>query len=208
MDPIEKVEEPEAVYGGRIDSLSKLDLNKIYTYADYLMFRFKERLEIIKGKIYAMSPAPNVAHQRAATTLTGIFYNYFLKNPCQVFTAPFDVRLPNKDANGKGIYTVVQPDLCVYCDENKLDEHGGIDAPDLIIEILSPGNTQKEMKIKFDLYEEYGVKEYWMVHPLDKTIMIYSLQNGKYQSHRPMIEDDTARSVIFPDLEVVVAELF
>ena len=118
------------------------------------------------------------------------------------------MRLPNKDANGKGIYTVVQPDLCVYCDENKLDEHGGIDAPDLIIEILSPGNTQKEMKIKFDLYEEYGVKEYWMVHPLDKTIMIYSLQNGKYQSHRPMIEDDTARSVIFPNLEVVVAELF
>ena len=79
MDPIEKVEEPEAVYGGEIDSLSKLDLNKIYTYADYLMFRFKERLEIIKGKIYAISPAPNVAHQRAATQLTRIYSNYFFK---------------------------------------------------------------------------------------------------------------------------------
>ena len=190
-------------------NFSDLDLSKTYTYADYLLFRFKERLEIIKGKIYAMSPAPNVAHQRVATNLTRAFSNYFHKTPCQVFTAPFDVRLPNKkSSNDPKIYTVVQPDLCIYCDATKLDERGGIDAPDLVVEILSPGNTQKEMKLKYNLYEEHGVREYWLVHPLDKTILIYSLQNGEYIAHRPLTDEDIATSIIFPELHVEVAEVF
>jgi Uma2 family endonuclease len=187
----------------------QLDLTKAYTYADYLLFGFKERLEIIKGKIYAMSPAPNVAHQRAATMLTGIFYNYFKNHKCQVFTAPFDVRLSqNLDEVDQKIVNVVQPDLCVFCDDSKLDDKGGIAAPDLIIEILSPGNTHKEMKIKYDLYESHGVREYWLVHPLDKTILIYVLENDRFVAHRPFIEEDTAVSIIFPELKVVVAELF
>lgn len=186
-----------------------LDLTKSYTYADYLLFKFQERLEIIKGKIYAMSPAPNVVHQRASTELTGIFYNYFKNKTCQVFTAPFDVRLtPEVATTNKAITTVVQPDLCVFCDESKLDERGGIAAPDLIVEILSPGNTKKEMKVKYDLYESHGVREYWLVHPLDKTILIYSLENNSYVARRPYIEDDIAVSIIFPELKVVVAELF
>lgn len=190
-------------------NFADLDLTKSYTYADYLMFKFQERLELIKGKIYAMSPAPNVAHQRAATKLTGIFYNYFQKNPCQVFTAPFDVRLTTKKGGtDKSITTVIQPDLCVFCDESKLDERGGIAAPDLIIEILSPGNTKKEMKIKYDLYESHGVQEYWLVHPLDKTILIYSLENGRYLARRPYTEDDIAVSILFPELKVEVAEVF
>lgn len=190
-------------------NFADLDLTKSYTYADYLMFKFQERLELIKGKIYAMSPAPNVAHQRAATKLTGIFYNYFQKNPCQVFTAPFDVRLTTKKGSSdKSITTVIQPDLCVFCDESKLDERGGIAAPDLIIEILSPGNTKKEMKIKYDLYESHGVQEYWLVHPLDKTILIYSLENGRYLARRPYTEDDIAVSILFPELKVEVAEVF
>lgn len=190
-------------------SFSDLDLTKSYTYADYLLFNFKERLELIKGKIHAMSPAPNVAHQRAATQLTGIFYNYFQKRTCQVFTAPFDVRLTTqKGEKDKLVTTVIQPDLCVFCDDSKLDEKGGIAAPDLIIEILSPGNTKKEMKIKYDLYESHGVREYWLVHPLDKTILIYSLENDRYLARRPYIEDDIAISIIFPELTVIVADIF
>lgn len=186
-----------------------LDLTKSYTYADYLLFQFQERLEIIKGKIYAMSPAPNVAHQRAATELTGIFYNYFKNNPCQVFTAPFDVRLTSKKGTGdKEVTTVIQPDLCVFCDESKLDERGGIAAPDLVVEILSPGNTSKEMNLKYDLYESHGVREYWLVHPLDKNILIYSLENGRYIARKPYTETETALSIIFPELKVVVQELF
>ncbi len=185
---------------------NSLDLSKTYTYADYLLFKFKERLEIIKGKVYAMTPAPNVAHQRAATKLTGIFYNSFNKSKCQVFSAPFDVRFSSK--TDETVTTVVQPDLCVFCDESKLDERGGIAAPDLIVEILSPGNTNKEMKIKYDLYESQGVREYWLVHPLDKTILIYVLESGQFMARRPYIEDDLAFSIIFPELAVPVAELF
>ena len=190
-------------------NFSDLDLSKSYTYADYLLFKFKERLEIIKGKVYAMSPAPNVVHQRAATRLTGIFYNYFLNKPCQVFAAPFDVRFSLSTTQyDQTITTIVQPDLCVFCDDSKLDERGGIAAPDLIIEILSPGNTSKEMRIKYDLYESHGVREYWLVHPLDKTILIYTLENGQFVARRPYIEEDTAYSIIFPELAVPVAELF
>lgn len=186
-----------------------LDLTKSYTYADYLLFQFQERLEIIKGKIYAMSPAPNVAHQRAATELTRVFSNFFHKNYCQVFTAPFDVRLTSKKGTGdKAVTTVIQPDLCVFCDESKLDERGGIAAPDLVVEILSPGNTSKEMNLKYDLYESHGVREYWLVHPLDKNILIYSLENGRYFARKPYTETETALSIIFPELKVVVQELF
>lgn len=188
---------------------NSLDLSKSYTYADYLLFKFKERLEIIKGKIYTMSPAPNVVHQRAATRLTGIFYNYFHNNPCQFFAAPFDVRFSEKiSESDKTITTVVQPDLCIFCDSSKLDERGGIAAPDLIVEILSPGNTIKEMRIKYDLYESHGVREYWLIHPLDKTILIYTLENGQFIARRPYTLEDTAYSIIFPELAVPVAELF
>ncbi len=83
---------------------------------------------------------------------------------CQVYAAPFDVRLPVKNKKSDNeITTVVQPDICIVSDESKIDKHGCIGAPDLVIEILSPGNTKKELKIKFELYEEAGIKEYWIV---------------------------------------------
>ncbi|WP_042006912.1 Uma2 family endonuclease, partial [Capnocytophaga canis] len=94
--------------------------------------------------------------------------------------APFDVRLPKKEEKGDNIHTVVQPDLCVICDESKLDERGCIGAPDLIIEILSPGNSKKEMKNKFELYQESGVEEYWIVNPTDENILVNVLEDGKY----------------------------
>ncbi|MDV7396126.1 Uma2 family endonuclease, partial [Arthrospira platensis SPKY1] len=99
--------------------------------------------------------------------------NFFHKKPCQVFHAPFDVRLPKKGQ--PEVYTVVQPDLCVVCDQGKLDEKGCMGAPDLVVEILSPGNTHREMREKYEVYEEAGVKEYWLVSPWDKTVLVYVL---------------------------------
>lgn len=112
-----------------------------------------------------MSPAPNRIHQKVSGELFGRFYNYFEKHKCQLFHAPFDVRLPDskKTTEDKSIFTVIQLDLCIICDESKLDDRCGIGAPDLIVEILSPGNTTREMKNKFRLYEEAGVLEYWLV---------------------------------------------
>lgn len=193
-----------------ITSIDQLDLDKTYSYADYLTWKFHERLELIKGKISKMSPAPNTFHQKVATNLTGIMYPNFNKHSCNLFSAPFDVRLldKKKSTEDKDIYTVVQPDLCVICDENKIDERGAIGAPDLIIEILSPGNSKKEMKYKYDLYEEAKVLEYWIVNPADKTIFIFILKDGIFIGQHPLIEEDTINSPLFPQLDFVLADIF
>ena len=127
-----------------------------------------------------------------------------------MYAAPFDVRLINfkESTADHQITTVVQPDLCVICDTKKIDERGCLGAPDLIIEILSPGNSKKEMDIKFDLYEENGVSEYWMVNPAEKTIAIFVLRNGKYSGIKPIIEDSTLESPTFPELKFKVKKIF
>lgn len=118
---------------------------------------------------------------------------------------PFDVRIPNE--NGE-IFTVVQPDLCVICDETKLDERGCIGAPDLVVEILSPGNSKKEMDIKFRLYEEAEVGEYWIIHPTEKTVWVYVLENGEYVTHKPFVEEEQIISRKFPDLKINLSNIF
>ncbi|WP_042346398.1 Uma2 family endonuclease, partial [Capnocytophaga canis] len=97
-----------------INNINQLDLvNGVYTYADYLLWRFEERVELLKGKIFKMSPAPSLKHQRISLNITLFLGNYFKNQKCQLFVAPFDVRLPKKDEKGDNIHTVVQPDLCV-----------------------------------------------------------------------------------------------
>ena len=193
-----------------ITDINLLDFNKTYSYADYLTWMFQDRLELFKGKIFAMSPAPNKYHQIVSRELGGILWQSFKNHKCNLFSAPFDVRLLNKNKStaNKDVFTVVQPDLCVICDENKLDDKGAIGAPDLVIEILSPGNSKKEMKYKYDLYEEAGVLEYWIVNPADKTILIFALQNGLFVGQHPLIEEDKIRSLLFPDLDFDLDQIF
>ncbi|MDG6324058.1 Uma2 family endonuclease [Glaesserella parasuis] len=188
-----------------ITSLSQLDLNGSYSYGDYLKWKFQERVEIIKGKIMAMSPAPNRLHQRISMKLTKAFLDVFDSHQCELYVAPFDVRFP--DSNGK-IKTVVQPDLCVICDSNKLDEKGCIGAPDLIVEILSPGNSKREMKDKYELYQEQGVSEYWIVRPEEQHIQIYVLENGRYIGVQPVVEGDVVTSIKFPALSFDTSGLY
>ena len=149
-----------------------------------------------------------ICNQKISWELSGILYNHFKNKTCQTFSAPFDVRLPKGTEPENEIFTVVQPDLCVICDPAKIDERGCKGAPDLIIEILSPGNSTKEMKTKFDIYEEVGVREYWLVEPKNRIVLIYILVNGKYQGLPPFTEEDIVKSTIFEGLEVPVAELF
>ncbi len=193
-----------------ITDFKDLDLNKTYSYADYLTWKFQERLEIIKGKIFKMSPAPSMVHQKIASNLHGILWNYFRKHQCRLFSAPFDVRLFDKKKSTKDndIFTVVQPDLCVIYNEEKLDTRGAFGAPDLVIEILSPGNSDKEMKYKFDLYEEAGVLEYWIVNPENKTLLVYVLQKNKFVGLHPLIEEDKISSSLFPELDFILEEIF
>ncbi len=190
-----------------IHNINQLDFSKVYTYADYLLWKFEERVELLKGKIFEMSPAPSTKHQEVSFNL-GLELGIFFKNqPCKVFSAPFDVRLETKGKKDEEIITVVQPDLCVVCDKNKLDEKGCIGAPDLVVEILSPGNSKKEIKNKFELYEQAGVKEYWLVHPLEENVTIFILKNGEYVGVKPVV-DDYITSHLFQNLKIHTDEVF
>lgn len=193
-----------------ITNINQLDLDKTYSYADYLTWIFQEKLELIKGKIFQMSPAPSRFHQQVSVQLTGLLWTAFKNHSCTLYAAPFDVRLLDKKKStlDKDIFTVVQPDLCVICDENKLDDRGCIGAPDLVIEILSPGNSSKEMKYKFDLYEEAGVQEYWIVNPENRTLFVYILKDDKFIGMHPLIEEDEIQSPLFPQLDFKLEEIF
>ena len=200
MDTKSVVNEPVSMYGS------------LYTYADYLRWEFEDRLEILRGKIYRMSPGPNTLHQKVSIRLTSVLLDNFRGfNRCEVFVAPFDVRLidPKKNSTkDEDVITVCQPDLCVICNEEKIDERGAIGAPDLIVEILSPCNTKKEMGIKFELYEENGVREYWMVDPTERVIYQYVLEGKRFIGKKPNIEEETIQSAFFPNLEFTVGEIF
>ncbi|MEQ1636854.1 MAG: Uma2 family endonuclease [Methylococcales bacterium] len=197
----------------KITQLSQLDLNGTYTYADYLTWQFDEALELIKGKIMLMSPAPNVSHQRISMRLSYLLYSFFNHKNCQLFAAPFDVRLHDKNKSkqvNQDIYTVVQPDLCVICDNNKLDVQGCLGAPDWIIEILSKGNSKREMQIKYELYQESGVKEYWLIYPVEQAVYQFVLDDStqQYRLFKMYPGDAKVNGYIFPELEIDLQEVF
>lgn len=187
--------------------LADLNINLAYTYADYLKWTFQERVELIKGKIFEMS-APSRVHQK----ISGIIYlaigNYLKGKKCDVYAAPFDVRLPRKSKDDKDIITVVQPDLCVICDKSILDAKGCLGAPDIVVEILSPSNNVTELKNKYEIYQEAAIKEYWVVSPQDKTFLIYTLQNGAYQPSRLMVAGDIVTSSVLEGFSLDLKEMF
>lgn len=188
--------------------LADLDLNKVYTYADYFKWQFDERVELIKGKIFKMSPATNFNHQVLVGELHRKLANFLYKQSCRVFIAPFDVRIPRRSHDDKEIITVLQPDVCVVCDSSKYDKRGCIGAPDIVVEVLSPGNNEKELKSKFDIYEESDVKEYWIVSPQDKTFLVNTLVDGRYVTSRPMVSGDVITTPVLPGFSMDLKELF
>ncbi|MBC7642064.1 MAG: Uma2 family endonuclease [Flavobacterium sp.] len=189
-----------------VTKFSDLDLTKTYSYSDYLLWQFSERVELIKGFILKMSPSPSSNHQSVSYNLIGCFYENFKKKPCRVFEAPFDVKLPIKSA--KKDTTVVQPDLCVICEESKINENCCVGVPDLMVEIISPKNRKHDVQTKFNLYLEAGVQEYWLVDPENRTILIYTLNNSEYIGSKPFMEGEKIKSSIFPDLDVDVDDVF
>jgi Uma2 family endonuclease len=195
-----------------ITSLSQLNLDGTYSYADYLLWQFEERVELLKGKILAMSPAPNMRHQRIARNICTELLAYFKKNRCQVFFAPFDVRLYNRkisEKKNKEVYTVVQPDICIICNPEMLDENGCNGAPDLIVEILSPGNAKTDLKDKYALYAEAGVREYWIVYPAEESIAQFVLNDEQqYQLVQLHANEGFITPVIFPELNIDLADIF
>ncbi|MCY7359041.1 MAG: Uma2 family endonuclease [Rudanella sp.] len=195
-----------------VADLSQLNVEDgVYSYADYLTWQFDQAVELIKGKIFPMS-APSRRHQGISRELNGIFYNHFKGNSCAFYAAPFDVRLFDKRKSVKAnrdILTVVQPDICVICDPDKLDDKGCLGAPDLVVEILSPGNSSKEMKLKKQLYEENGIREYWIIDPEHETAFQFHLaEPALYGPVTIYVSDEQLTSVIFPGLVISLIEVF
>jgi Uma2 family endonuclease len=188
--------------------LSDLDLSKTYTYADYLKWTFDERLELIRGQIFKMGAAPRLIHQRLTLLFGRRLGNYLEGKTCEAFIAPFDVRIPKKSGNDKEIYTVLQPDVCVICDESKKDTRGCIGAPDIVIEILSPGNNKKELQNKYEIYEEAGVLEYWIVYPAEQTLTVCTLVESCFQPSRPYTIGDEIKTPILPGFILSLDDLF
>jgi Uma2 family endonuclease len=195
-----------------ITDLSQLDLSKTYSYADYLTWQFDDMVELIKGKIMKMSPAPNVRHQSISGNLHGALFPHFRKKKCRLFVAPFDVRLYDRRKSlllNQDIYTVVQPDLCVICNPEFLDKKGCNGAPDWIIEILSKGNSKKEVQTKFALYQEASVREYWIIFSENKVIEQFVLdENNAYQLKGIYAQDGLITPFLFPELDVDLVDVF
>lgn len=197
----------------KITQLSELDLNGTYTYADYLTWQFDEMVELIKGKIMVMSPAPNLRHQSISWTLNGLLFNYFRQKSCRAFSAPFNVSLYDRKKSilkNEESYTVVQPDLCVICNPEILDKHGCNGAPDWIIEIVSKSTAKKDTHAKYALYEESGVQEYWLVFPSEQIVHQFVLneETKKYQLIAMFANDEIISPALFSDLKIDLAEVF
>jgi len=192
-----------------VSKVSDIDMSGTYSYADYFSWKFDDRLELIKGKVFKMSPAPSTTHQRLCSLMDNHLSASLSCKVCELFISPFDVRLPKKSAADGDIYTVVQPDICIVCDKHKIDERGCVGAPDLIIEILSTGNNKRDLIDKFDLYEEAGVREYWVIHPIKKYFYIYCLDEyGKYKSMGENYYNREVVSKVFPEFKFNLEDLY
>jgi Uma2 family endonuclease len=180
--------------------------DQLFTYADYKGWELAEgeRFELIYGEAYGMS-APNARHQEILVEISTQFHNYLRGKPCKVYPAPFDVRLFYKENESDD--TVVQPDITVICDEKKRGYEGCRGAPDLVIEILSPSNTAIEMERKLKLYQEAGVREYWIVDPENKGLTVYRFQEGAILTYTYK-RDALVPVGIFPDLSVSLEQVF
>ena len=175
-------------------------LDERFTYGDYLLWNDGKRWEIIDGEVYAMSPAPNLKHQRISWNITAGLSPYFKGKPCEPFEAPTDVVLDE--------YNVVQPDLLVVCDRSKLTAANIQGAPDLVIEILSPSTTVKDRREKLALYERFGVLEYLLFHPVDETVERFVLRDGRYSAPEVFGWSETLSLFLFPDLKLNLWEIF
>lgn len=173
-----------------------------HTYADYRQWPQGERFELIDGEAWAMGPAPARRHQEVVLELARQIADALEGTPCRPYIAPFDVRLPRENEADEAIDTVVQPDISVVCDKEKLDEQGCRGAPDWIVQVLSPATAGRDQIVKRALYERVGVREYWLVHPTDRVVTIYLLENGTYG--KPAIHElvDATAAAILPQIVI------
>jgi Uma2 family endonuclease len=181
---------------------------KVWSYADYCEIDDGKRYELIAGKIYAMN-APTTEHQRVCLKVAVLLYDFFQDKACEVFISPVDVALRKKRKSDREIFDVVQPDLLVVCDEKIIEKRGIFGAPDLVVEIFSPSTASHDNIRKRRLYEENGVKEYWLIGTEDRLIRVYKLdKDGHYRYEEVYDSSSTFAVAQFPGLEIDCGKIF
>ncbi|WP_404301491.1 Uma2 family endonuclease [Alicycliphilus denitrificans] len=173
-----------------------------YTYGECLRWPDDVRYELIDGQAWMMSPVPSIEHQDIAGDLYFQLRQALQGAPCRVFIAPVDVRLPRGDEADGDIDTVVQPDVLLVCDPGKIDRRGVRSAPDGVVEVLSPSTAARDQIAKRRIYERAGVREYWLVHPTDRTLTVHTLVDGRYGIPEISELKDSTVLAILPDVAI------
>lgn len=182
--------------------------NNRYSYAEYLKWSDDKRWELLDGIAYNVA-APSRRHQEVSGELFYQIRSYLADKPCKIYSAPFDVRFSEPEEEDEQIRNVVQPDISIVCDQSKLDDKGCLGAPDLIIEVISPTSISHDYVKKLALYERYEVKEYWIVHPNDNTVMVFTLgEDQQYGKPGIFTEDSQLKSGLFVDIIIDLKQVF
>lgn len=184
-------------YGGK--KVSYEEFMEIYENSEL-------RMEYINGEIILLS-SPSTFHQLISGNLHVILRNYLKGKPCKVFYAPFDVHFFKKDLKTPD---VMQPDLLIACDvENTVTEKGRyMGTPTLVVEILSRSTRSKDMVDKLNTYMLSGVKEFWVIDPKNKSVLLYSFKDCEIDFHSVSKNNDIVKSYWFKDLEISLGDIF
>lgn len=181
-----------------------------YTFADVLTWEEGENIEIINGEAFMMA-TPSRIHQKIIMELSRQLANYLEGKSCEVYPAPFGVRLFEQDGDSPvNVDTAVEPDISVVCDRSKLDEHGCKGAPDMIIEVLSPSTRRHDRLVKLNLYQRAGVREYWIADPDNESVQVFTLDGGAWKLREDYGREDVAKVNVlegcFIELDKVFSE--
>ena len=180
-----------------------------YTFADVLSWAEDERIEIINGEAFMMA-TPSRIHQKISFELGRQLGNFLEGKPCEIYPAPFSVRLFEQAKDSpENVSTVVEPDISVICNREKLDKYGCRGAPDLIIEILSPSTRRHDRLVKLNLYQKAGVREYWIVDPENKSVLVFlSDANGFFHIYEDYGQKDVAKVNILDGCYIELGKVF
>ena len=179
------------------------------TFADCLTRDEDEHIEIIGGEAFMMAP-PSRIHQKINMELSRQLANYLEGKKCEVYPAPFGVRLFEQDGDSpEDVDTMVEPDISVVCDRNKLDSHGCKGAPDMIIEILSPSSLRHDRLVKLNLYQRAGVREYWIVDPENKSVLVFLPDEGGFlRLYEDYGRNDVAKVTVLDGCFIELSKVF
>lgn len=181
---------------------------KRYTFADALAWDESERIELVDGEAVMMAP-PSRVHQKISFEIGRQIGNYLEGKKCEVYPAPFGVRLFEKDGDApEDIDTMVEPDISVVCDKNKLDKHGCKGAPDMVVEVLSPSTLRHDRFVKLALYQRAGVREYWIVEPETRTVQVYTLESGILHPRAFYGPEDVAKVNVLEGCFIELSKVF